>query len=604
MNKSHVWAMTAAGILSASQTLAADWSFSGMLREEIAVKATNDQNPLNAAGNPYNGVARPNAGLGPLLAPGIAPDTLQRPASGKKDADYNLFATRLELNLDGQLTENWAAHFKLRGFADLVGKVDDAFDNQNIFAQRWGARRNGGGLGMARKDWMLDLPIAYLDYSDGPLWLRLGNQQIAWGEAMFFRVADTANGLDLRRHSLFDVSAEEFSDKRVSSPGARGSFRFNEKLALEGFVQQFAPSVYPDRNSPYNPIPDQFIVDEKTGYDKVKNRMNFGLRLQTKIEDVEMQAFAVRRYNPDGVLRWTAAKGPGAIPGTPFSAGSGIGIYSAAEWLDYASLVRLDGVNGLAAALNEFWGTAPGGYLNATAAGVVNGCGGASGAAHTFGSAAAPCILDTFFDPVVGFGNLQGWLIREYPRENVFGFGVNTVFSGEPDSLTDQLIGRFEISYTPNKKFTNPTLSRNYIEQDETVFAFIAEKYHKFSQSLPATYIVAQWLHKSASDLFGRSLKGYDNTPGSPPKGKSGGANYFAIALQQPSPSLEWRFDFTLLTDAAGGWLIQPGLKWKPGKSLQLDLYGNFLKSDNDGKDFAEGLDHAREIFLRGSWYF
>lgn len=598
MNSMKLICLGSAGIFATTScALAADWTFSGMLREEVAVKLTNDQNPLNHAGNEYNGVA--------VTSTGLAPGTLTRPASQAKSGDLNMFATRLELNLDGKLTDDWAAHFKLRGISDQIGKVNDAFKDQNLFEQGYGNNRNGAGVGAAGKDWMVDLPVAYLDYNSGPLWLRIGNQQIAWGEAMFFRVADVANGLDLRRHSVFDVAAEEFSDKRVSSLGVRGTYRANDKTQLEGFVQQFSPTVLPGATSPYNPIAAQFAIDQKTGYDKVKDNFNFGFRLQAEIEEFGVQAFAVRRNNPDGVYRWTQAQGPGAIAGTPFAAGTGLGVYSAQEWFRYATLSRLDGVGGLLTALNQFPGTSTGAL--AGAAGFVAGNCGASNAtpgAIAAGSAAASCILDTFFDPATGFGNLQGWLAREYPKENVFGFGLNKVFSGEPDSFTDQLIGRFELSYTPNKKFTSPTMSQNYIVKDELNFAFIAEKYHKFSQALPATYMVFQWMHKSASDLFGRSLLGSNNTAGQVPGGKKNGSDYIALVFQQPSPSLEWRFDLAALTDLNGGWFIQPGTKWKVNKDFQVDIYANYLRSGNKGKDFAEGYNYARELFVRGSWYF
>jgi len=167
------------------------------------------------------------------------------------------------------------------------------------------------------------------------------------------------------------------------------------------------------------------------------------------------------------------------------------------------------------------------------------------------------------------------------------------------------LIGRFEMSYTPNKKFTNPTLSQAYIEKNETQFAFIFEKYHKFSNEVPATYIVAQWLHKTASDLFGRALEGLNNLPGAAPTGQSG-FNAIALAIQQPSPTLAWRFDFTALTDLKGGWLLQPGTKWKPNKDFQLDIYANILKSygQQNNRNFAQGLTYANEIFVRGSYSF
>lgn len=576
----------------------ADWSFSGLIREEVAVKMTDDQNINNWAGNPYNGVAVPNSFTKQVLG---VDTTLTRPASQKKDTNLNMLATRLELNVDGKLTDNWAAHLKVRGFTDQVGKVEDAFKDKNLFEQNFGASRSGGVLGAAGKDWMLDLPIAYLDYSNGPVWLRIGNQQIAWGEALFFRVADMANGLDLRRHSVLDVAAEEFSDKRVSSPAVRGTWRATDTTQLEGFVQMFRPTVLPTENSPYNPIPAQFSVDQKTGYDDVKNKLNFGFRLQGQYDNIGVQAFALRRNNPDGVFRWTKAQGTGAVGDSAFVGGTGVGVYSAQEWFRYASSVRLDGLGALQTALNEF-NTAP---LGATALAGACGASGAAGTAGTTGnisvnSKSASCILDGFFTG----GDLRSWLVREYPRETVFGFGLNTVFSGEPDSFTDQLIGRFELSYTPNKKFTNPTLSRDYIVKDETNFAFIFEKYHKFSQALPATYMVFQWMHKSASDLFGRSLTGSNNIPGSAPRGESGGSNNIAFVLQQPSPSLEWRFDFAALTDLNGGWLLQPGAKWKINKSAQLDIYANYLKSSDKGKDFGQGLEYAREVFVRASYYF
>lgn len=596
--------------ISAGNILAADWNFSGLVREEIAVKASDAQNMKNLQTNEWNGVTVANTGLGAGI-PGNG--TLTRPAAFKNDADFNMFATRFELNLDGKLSPNWTASFKLRGFTDQVSQVDNAFKgtpfkDNNLFEQSYGSNKYGAGIGMAGRDWMLDMPKAYLDYSDGPLWLRIGNQQIAWGEALFFRVADVANGLDLRRHSVLDVGAEEYGDKRVSSLAVRGTYRFNETTQLEGFVQQFSPTVLWTENSPYNMVAAQFVVDQKTGYDKVKDKFNFGTRFQDQIfGKVGVQAFAVRRYNPDGVFKWTEAQGPGAIAGTPFQAGTGVGAYSAQEWFHTASNGRFDGFGAVESAVNQFPGTQPGGSLAGAMGAVAAGChatGQTPGAISLTTMAQTSCVLDSFFDPVIGFGNLRAWLVRDYPVENIFGFGLNTVFEGEPDSFTDQLIGRFELSHTPNKKFTSPTLTNQYLVKDETNFAFIFEKYHKFARDLPATYFVFQWMHKSATDLLGRALAGNNNYPGTIPTGKSGGSDNFAIVFQQPTPTLEFRFDFAAVTDMEGGWLVQPGMKWKLNKSMQLDVYGNYLRSSNKYRDFAQGLDYSREVFVRASLYF
>jgi len=614
----HAVAMAALTAVAAP-ALGVDWEVSGQVRQEVAVKTTSDQNQANQTGNPANGVAYSSTGL----LPG---ENLTRPASFSDKAKFNSFATRLDINLDGRISESLKATFKLRGISENVGAIDSVWKSGSagplagdFFRQEFGGTA-GGPLAYGNKRNSLDLPAAYLDYNSGPLWIRAGNQQIAWGEAIFFRVADVPNGIDYRGH-LLDPAAEEYSDKRRSSLGVRLSYRASEKTDLEAFAQRFAPSLIPNGETPYNFITDQFTVQQRAGYEKVKNNLNAGFRARTDVGGYGVQAFAVSRNNPDGVYKWTEAQGPGAVPGTPFQAGSSTGVYNAAEWFASASRSRLNGVQGLDEALNFSSTSILGSPLSSNPAfagtplaglpllqQVAGACGAADitlGAFKVGSGAAAGCVLDSFFSPVTGLGNLRGHISREFPRETVVGFGVNHVFEGQPDSLLDQLIGRFEFSFTPNKKFTNPTLGP-YLEKDEVQFAFIAEKYHKFVSSFPATYFVLQWLHKSESDLFGRHLSGVYNRPGRTPNGQSGGFNAVALALQQPSPTLEFRFDFALLTDLKGGWYAQPGLRWKPSKEIQADLYANILTSSNKGqqKNFTDGLLHNNEIFARIGYQF
>lgn len=602
----------AAAVLLAlfNSTQAAEWAVSGFIRQELAVKTTDDQNNANQYGNAQNGITYTNHGV---VAPPAS--TLQRPATFKDEADINWFATRVDLNFDGKLTESLKATIKLRGIVDETRAVEDAYGTRTVggastgvgdinsgssFRQAFGGTA-GGPLAYATDRALIDLPAFYLDYNNGPLWLRAGNQQIAWGEALFFRVADQPNGLDLRGH-LFGVAAEEYSDTRRSALGLRANYRVNEKMDVDGFVQRFAPTLLPNGETAYNVIQDQFTVDQKPGYDDVKNKWNIGFRLKGEAGGFGYQAFAINRINPDGVFKWSAAKGDGALPGTAFAMNP-TGVYSSAEWFKGAANSRLHGFEAVATSMN-FIGTNGDPY---GLVGLARACGAARAELGNFkigSKAAAECILDTFFTPGVA-GPLRGWLSREYKRESVFGGGVNRVFAGEQDSLLDQLIGRFEFSYTPDKRFTNPTLG-DYIKKDEYQFALILEKYHKFTSAFPATYFVAQWLHKSRSDLFGRYLGGVDNTPGQSPKGQSNGFNALALALQQPSPTLEYRFDLAVLTDTKGGWYMQPGVKWKPTKSIQADLYLNAVYSQHKGeyRDFVDGLQHNNEIFARLAYQF
>ena len=613
----HAIALAALAALNAS-ALAADWEVSGQVRQEIAVKTSGDQNMANQTGNPSNGVSVISTGL---LNPGA---DVARPSTFTDKAKINSFATRLEVNLDGKISESLKATFKLRGISENAGAVDSVWKDglagphAGEFSRQEFGGTAGGPLAYGSKRNSLDLPAAYIDYSSGPLWIRAGNQQIAWGEAIFFRVADVPNGIDYRGH-LLDPAAEEYSDKRHSALGVRLSFRASEKTDVEAFAQRFAPSLIPNGETPYNFITDQFTVHQKEGYDRVKNKFNLGFRARGDAGGFGVQGFLVSRYNPDGVYQWTNATGPGALPGTSFEAGTPTGVYNHDEWFKSASRSRLNGIQGLDAALNfassGYFGSAAStlaAFAGSPLAGlpalqqIAAACGApgiALGNFNVSSTAAASCILDTFF--AFGGGNLRGHISREFFRETVAGFSVNKVFEGEPDSLLDQLIGRFEFSYTPKKKFTNPTLGP-YIEKGEYQFAFITEKYHKFVSSFPATYFVLQWLHKSQSDLFGRHLSGVNNLPGATPIGQSGGFNAVALALQQPSPTLEYRFDFAILTDMKGGWYAQPGLRWKPSKALQGDLYLNVLTSSSKGqqKNFTDGLLHNNEIFARISYQF
>ncbi|MCX7168744.1 MAG: DUF1302 family protein [Proteobacteria bacterium] len=395
-------ALATLSAVGSGNVLAADWGISGMIRQEFAVSTNDEGNRNNQQSNPWNGVAVTNNGLGGAFVP-----TLTRPASKTRDNDFNQFLTRLEVNLDGKLSETWSAHLKLRGIIDEVGDVETSFKDKNTYMQQYQAGK-GTPLEIARKNGMLDLPNAYLDYNSGPLWLRFGNQQIAWGEALFFRVSDVVNGLDLRRHLTLGVAAEEYSDTRVPGLGIRGSYRVNENWDVEGFTQKFQPSILPGPNSPYTLIPSQFTVQERAGYEEVKNEWNFGFRARGKVGDYGVQAFAVRRNNPDGVYRWTMAKnygGAGALGDSTLEAGTGDGVYSAAEWMNTAAHARLDGLSAMH--INQFPGTA------VLGANVVAGlCGAPSSAVGNvvFDLKSDNCLLDTFFSPASVGG--AGCLIR------------------------------------------------------------------------------------------------------------------------------------------------------------------------------------------------
>jgi hypothetical protein len=278
------------------------------------------------------------------------------------------------------------------------------------------------------------------------------------------------------------------------------------------------------------------------------------------------------------------------IARTPFELNTE-GVWVSDEWFHYAGLTRLDGIEGLNASIRDFqpWT----GLLNAFEINPEN-CAGITPDLRE----CARIELDSFY---AALGPLKGHIEREYFDEDIFGVGFTYVFQGKPNGLLDQLVLRTEATYALDRKFTNLGLDAEYIEEDEFISNVSLEKYHRFSSGFPATYFVFQWMHKSESDMLGRHVSGLDND------GEASGEsnfNAFVFALQQPFPGLIWRADLSVLYDAAGGYLIQPGVRWRPRDNVQVDLYYNYIESDGGNKDVMQTFEDMDEAFARFTWYF
>ena len=338
---------------------AVDWNITGFVRQEVSVRTTDQGNVTNGYQNHDNANNRINPGFGglggangvtPLNNNNISSGTLSydaRPGAGfggcgpvggppgtnvcDRNADgindfagdlsgevpFNMFNTRAELEIQAKFNESVAAYMRVRAYFD--GSSIFADDNVRIgkhFKTDAGFGGNRGNLlELQNDDAMIDIPSLYADINFGSAWFRVGQQQIAWGEALFFRVFDIANGLDLRRHLFFDVGAEEYADERVASPGVRGSYTFSNGWEVDAFVQMFSPTIYPNSNTPYNVILDGFTVSNSRfgkGFDDAENTLNVGARVimpDLFVKDLTLSVMAANRRNPDGVFRWDEGGG-------------------------------------------------------------------------------------------------------------------------------------------------------------------------------------------------------------------------------------------------------------------------------------------------------
>jgi hypothetical protein len=287
------------------------------------------QNPVDCHFSQARAIAGGAAGFGPRVLPGATPGATfpnngfagTCPGAGNtfvSDAalqaigvdpenndrtNFNLFNSRLEIDVQAKISKEFAAYMKFRAYYDGTRHFRDSKTGNHFENPIWGDR--GTLTEWASPDAIIDIPALYVDWNRGPLWVRLGNQTIAWGEAYFFRTTDVANGLDLRRHLTLGPGAEEYQDQRIASPGIRVSYTFENGYELDMFAQMFSPTILPGQNTPYNLVPTAGArLDDQEGFDDAKGAINYGFRLTMPLTDALTGLVAVvNRRNPDGVFR-------------------------------------------------------------------------------------------------------------------------------------------------------------------------------------------------------------------------------------------------------------------------------------------------------------
>lgn len=644
-----------------------DVSVGGFVREETSVRTVNFENPSNQGGNSFqNRTVQRQAYLPPALQPilntGVVPglgqwgDVPLPYADSVKRSDF-VPSTNNNLNyevLRGELEvgAKFGEHFSITGRVRALYEPSFAFDefNANSVANEQGGGIQGGDpslylgkpdyfdyyveghkkpnpLEWSGRNYLVYFPALIAQYTTGGLTVRVGNQQIAWGQALFLRTFDVPDGLDLRRHLITDRALEEFSDKRVPALSIRVTDQLTDTILADGYVEKFQPTMYDNPNTPFNVIPAQFTIHDMysaEGYDKF-NKLSMGIRFKGDYGSWGWQAGFARRYVPDGVFRWTASgvqrdfqggalsigqlvntlyvakpKIPGCqesalcrqydstgelLSHTPFEVAPA-GVYSANEWFNYAATTRLSGIGGLNSAINDF-PALRGVYQTNT---------------QTY---------DTTYDELntdfmVAGGSLRGHLAREYFQENDIMAGVNYVNESENNFL-NELIFNLEAQYTPKRTYMAPDLRGSYLKEDEYTISLVVDKWHRFFNEFPGTYIVFEAETKNRSDLVGRNLKGYGGSETQSAPGKGSNATYVVFGFLQPWPNKIYELEFATLYDPDGGILAQPGLRWHPGHGIQVEGFYNYINGHlygNPNNNLLSTLDFAQDFNLRLTYQF
>ncbi|SEP88022.1 hypothetical protein SAMN04488038_10284 [Solimonas aquatica] len=678
-----------AGGGSGFELFGGDFSYNGLLRVETAISTSGEAAPANQYGDPANGVAiRRNAGnpvtgwqstltpqgLNDLLGalnlnlPTVAPnplgvsdsvagvaDTVTRYVPARTpQLNYHILrfeatpslswgnislVTRLRAIYDpGSLGYDDFDYRDYRGInGGITGGYPDTYHGKPSYYQYpVDGKKNPIFFELTGRNYMVDLPALILQWTNGQTTVRLGNQSVAWGQLLFFRVMDVANGLDLRRHLILDRGLEEYADERMSAPGLRITHQVNDEILADAYLQQFIPSVLPNPNTPYNVVASQFTIHDRYFANDNNKDVNYGIRLKADYGTYSMQAMYSRRYNQLGAIRWTKSGVNKPLPSSntlgavfnqycnltaplhgyqsgngcgPFLAdtafeASPAGVMSAEEWYNYAGYTKLDGIGGLNAAVDDFPAAQ---QLLAQSVGRD--------------PDAANNELDAFFMAAEG---LRGHIERTYHPENVFGIGGSYMTEAEPGSFFDQMIFNVEATLTKNRTFTAPDLRHSFIKRDDAQIGLVVEKYQRFSTEFPATYLVFQYLWQKESDLFGLMLDGYGsenfsdqgvvlnkNVPTKQnPRIVPGinGANYAVFAFLQPWPAYIWAVSGAALIDMQGGVLLQPSVQWKPRGDITVDLFYNYVDDsawgNNANRNIMSFINFADEVGIRFGYQF
>lgn len=232
------------------------------------------------------------------VGPVSCPPGLQR-KSGKPD--FLLMRQFLDLNIYGKFSENWSATFEPRFFHDITKSVDNHFRQYESLPAPFSG--NGWMLRGGGNDFKAEMWQAYTDYRSGNWWLRLGKQQIAWGEALGLRVLDTINPLELSQNLATDRIFEEFDRVRIPQWFLRADYTIpnvtipdlTAELILNPGIA--VPTILPKQGSPFNVVPSFLRIEDKVS----QGDPTVGGRLTGTIGDVQFSLNYVTKPNDDAI---------------------------------------------------------------------------------------------------------------------------------------------------------------------------------------------------------------------------------------------------------------------------------------------------------------
>ncbi len=187
----------------------------------------------------------------------------------------------------------------------------------------WAAR-------VSEHEYEADAAEAYIDLRKGPFSLRLGKQQVVYGEELGLQTLDQVDSLDFTRWLQgFQIASLEFSDVRIAEWTAKGSYQlpdFSEvgvnNSVITGFVSpDFQPSYFVGNGSQVNDVPVFERIGDYGNIRRARNKIVYGTVASTTVYDVDLTANFYSTPDHIGWFSTAPVKNPFPIDtfsGSPF----------------------------------------------------------------------------------------------------------------------------------------------------------------------------------------------------------------------------------------------------------------------------------------------
>jgi hypothetical protein len=361
---------------------------------------------------------------------------------------FNIVAFRYDGLLNGRISsdtaemfglDNWDFFVHARTWTNIAPYVDG--DMPTIPEDKYMQRYPGDAwtATVAQNEWELDAAEAYTDLRKGRLWVRLGKQQMVYGEELGFQVLDAIDSLDFRRHSLFNYSGLEFSDARIGTWAARATYDLGDYLEpfgihrsrVTGYISEFQPDVLMPAGQAYNTTAAAFAITPLNGITRARHHLAYGAIVEWSMLNLDWSFNFYSHPERTGVFSiapfpYTFAPGPGGVYPAP-----------------------------------RFFGCTPG----------------------------TPCnlMLTARYPQEFIYGGMVSYMIQP-----IYTFPGADIFNGD--------IVRFSGTYTPNKTLQTATLGVK--RMGDLNLAADVEKDYRWTEKLPSMYILAEYNYRSASPIF------------------------------------------------------------------------------------------------------